>query len=284
MCGKMLDTCEVCGTQAPVKHVKLYQHIGLLIIRLSKSIKGNLCKGCINKYFWEFTLVTLLLGWWGVISFIVTPIIILNNVIHYIGSLGLARTHSAINLNEPKTTSHQTEVKGVSGIPTETIVGLVFIFLVISLIVVRGGGLTLLSGNPNTMRGNSQEMQAGVTPSFSTSPIQSVPTYPAPTYPAPTSPSVSVAPSPTRGVMKDMWVCPGPGWIFISQGNNKQVPGGTRLTVTEEDREWYLAWSSPSLFSPYVPIGYIHKENLCDVPPTPTRVPREEAPGRVDKK
>ena len=52
-------------------------------------MKGHLCKDCSNKYFWSFTGTTLFLGWWGVISFIVTLFIIPNNIIRYLGTLGL---------------------------------------------------------------------------------------------------------------------------------------------------------------------------------------------------
>jgi len=46
-------------------------------------MEGNLCKTCIRKIFWEYTLVTLFVGWWGVISFIVTPFYIVSNVCQY---------------------------------------------------------------------------------------------------------------------------------------------------------------------------------------------------------
>src|SRR5262249_9599407 len=81
--------CQVCGVEAPTKYVAFYQNIGALIIRFQKSIKGNLCKSCINNSFWSFTLTDLTLGWWGIISLIVTPFFILNNVIRYLLCLGL---------------------------------------------------------------------------------------------------------------------------------------------------------------------------------------------------
>ena len=49
-----------------------------------------MCKRCIRKYFWEFTLINFTLGWWGMISIIVTPFFILNNVIRFLCCLGLA--------------------------------------------------------------------------------------------------------------------------------------------------------------------------------------------------
>jgi len=81
--------CENCWSESPTKYVELHQNIGLLVIRLNKSVKGNLCKACIRKYFWQFTTTTFFLGWWGIISFFVTLFILPNNVIRYLSSLGL---------------------------------------------------------------------------------------------------------------------------------------------------------------------------------------------------
>jgi hypothetical protein len=67
--------------------VVFLQNIGALFIRFHKRYEGNLCSPCINKVFCEYTLVTLFFGWWGVISFFVTPYFLLNNVIRYLGSL-----------------------------------------------------------------------------------------------------------------------------------------------------------------------------------------------------
>jgi hypothetical protein len=82
--------CQACGRRAPTKYVEFYQNIGALIIRFGKSIKGDLCKTCINKYFWEYTLICLLLGWWGIISFILNWFFLINNIGRYLGTLGMA--------------------------------------------------------------------------------------------------------------------------------------------------------------------------------------------------
>ncbi len=81
--------CKSCGVEAPTKYVEFYQNIGAVFTRYHKAVKGNLCKSCINEHFWKFTLVNLTLGWWGVISFFLTPFLILNNVIRYLGTLKL---------------------------------------------------------------------------------------------------------------------------------------------------------------------------------------------------
>lgn len=81
--------CQACGIEAPTQSVAFYQNIGLFLARRSASIKGNLCRRCISKYFKSYTLTTLFLGWWGLISFVITPFILLNNIARYIGALSL---------------------------------------------------------------------------------------------------------------------------------------------------------------------------------------------------
>ena|SRR3989344_7957613 len=84
-----MDRCQSCGIWAETKYVEFYQNIGVVVMRFHKSIKGNLCKRCINKYFWPYTLITIGVGWIGVISFLVAPFFVLNNIFRYLTSLGL---------------------------------------------------------------------------------------------------------------------------------------------------------------------------------------------------
>jgi hypothetical protein len=80
--------CQSCGRRAPTRPVAFYSNVGLLIVRLSSAMKGNLCKPCIHRCFWVFTSTNLVLGWWGLISFIINPFLIINNVVYYVGALG----------------------------------------------------------------------------------------------------------------------------------------------------------------------------------------------------
>ncbi len=81
--------CQKCGVEAETKYVAFYQNIGLLVMRLSNSMEGNLCKSCVHGTFWQYTLVTLCFGWFGIISLIVTPFFVLNNFLRYIFCLGM---------------------------------------------------------------------------------------------------------------------------------------------------------------------------------------------------
>ena len=71
---------------APTMHVSLHRHIGALVLRFHKSLKGFLCKQCISKKFWEYTPVTLVLGWWGLISLFITPYVLINNTVALVKS------------------------------------------------------------------------------------------------------------------------------------------------------------------------------------------------------
>lgn len=83
------NACILCGYIGDVKYTEIYQNIGMLVMRQHRSIKGNLCKDCIKKTFWEYTPITLFLGWWGTISFFVTPLILINNTGRYLFSLNM---------------------------------------------------------------------------------------------------------------------------------------------------------------------------------------------------
>jgi hypothetical protein len=78
--------CQCCGTVAPTIRVNINRHIGALLLMFHKSIRGYLCKLCIRRNFWEYTTVTLFLGWWGLVSLAVTPIVLINNIVVFIRS------------------------------------------------------------------------------------------------------------------------------------------------------------------------------------------------------
>ena len=90
-------TCERCGAEAPTRRVSFYRNIGLLLFRLTESTECRLCKPCVHQVFWKYMLINLTLGWWGAISIILTPLIIISNTIQYLFCLGMAtaQQHSA---------------------------------------------------------------------------------------------------------------------------------------------------------------------------------------------
>jgi len=78
--------CQACQRHAPTKMVSFSSNIGLIVLRIPRTIRGELCRRCISKYFWEYTLTTTFLGWWGVISFFYSLVTIPMNIGTFIGA------------------------------------------------------------------------------------------------------------------------------------------------------------------------------------------------------
>lgn len=72
--------CERCHRRAVVDHVTLEQNIGALVLRFPSRVRGTFCRSCISRAFWRCTLVTLVLGWWGIVSFFVTFAVLYRNL------------------------------------------------------------------------------------------------------------------------------------------------------------------------------------------------------------
>lgn len=83
--------CQACGQIGPTRKIKFHENIGMMIRRKFKTIDAILCKNCINHFFWTLTGRTMLLGWWGTISFFVSIYILLNNLFRYIFTLGMGK-------------------------------------------------------------------------------------------------------------------------------------------------------------------------------------------------
>jgi hypothetical protein len=98
--------CQSCGVEAPTKYVAFYQNIGALVMRFSSTVEGNLCKSCIHKHFWKFTLVNMTLGWWGLHSLIITPFFLLNNLFRYLACLAMP---SAVGARAPQLTAEAVQ-------------------------------------------------------------------------------------------------------------------------------------------------------------------------------
>lgn len=76
-------TCLLCRRTGPVRQVAFRQNIGVILLRFTKKVEGRLCRRCIESTFSDMTLTTFFGGWWGIISFLVTPFILLSNTLEY---------------------------------------------------------------------------------------------------------------------------------------------------------------------------------------------------------
>jgi len=75
--------CQSCGIEAPTRKVFFVQHIGAIVMFFHKRIGGLFCRNCVNKYFSEYFFITLVAGWWGVISVFATPVVLLIDIVNY---------------------------------------------------------------------------------------------------------------------------------------------------------------------------------------------------------
>lgn len=88
--------CISCHLQVPTRRVEFQQHIGMVVTRRRWRVSGFMCRRCIRAYFKSYTLTTLFLGWWGVISFFVTPVFLVGNLIQFFKSRDLTEPQSVI--------------------------------------------------------------------------------------------------------------------------------------------------------------------------------------------
>ncbi len=80
------EHCDACMRRAPTKNVTFMQNVGLLVIRFPKTLKGNLCRLCVSRFFWRYTLITFFFGWWGVISFFYSLVSIPVNIANFLSA------------------------------------------------------------------------------------------------------------------------------------------------------------------------------------------------------
>ena len=81
--------CQDCQKRAPTKFVTFYQHIGAILLMFNRRVQGLFCRSCVNQRFAATTLITGAAGWWGILSFFITPCVLANNVIRYLMCLSL---------------------------------------------------------------------------------------------------------------------------------------------------------------------------------------------------
>jgi hypothetical protein len=66
--------------------VTYHRNVGMLVARQNITIKGSMCKTCLKQKYWEFQGKGLLLGPWGMISLIVTPIYLITNTVSFVSA------------------------------------------------------------------------------------------------------------------------------------------------------------------------------------------------------
>ncbi len=82
-----LGICRLCHRRGPTRPVVFRQNIGVILLRFAKKVEGPLCRRCIESTFSDMTLITFFAGWWGIISIVVTPFILVSNIAEYTSAI-----------------------------------------------------------------------------------------------------------------------------------------------------------------------------------------------------
>jgi hypothetical protein len=72
--------CTLCGS-VPAAAAKFRGHQGMIIIMRFLSLDGPFCRDCGLATYRNMTSRTLVQGWWGYVSFLITPLVVLFNLI-----------------------------------------------------------------------------------------------------------------------------------------------------------------------------------------------------------
>jgi len=69
-----------------VAAISFHRNAGMLILRRTYTLRGDLCKSCMNRAYWAFTGRNFVQGWWGTISLLITPVYFVMNTYSFVGA------------------------------------------------------------------------------------------------------------------------------------------------------------------------------------------------------
>ena len=87
--GVVIDVCDRCRVVRSVGGFRFLMNIGFVVGRFEKHSAGLMCRSCVSKTFCQFTLATLILGWWSVTSLFIAPAFVFGNIGELIKARGL---------------------------------------------------------------------------------------------------------------------------------------------------------------------------------------------------
>ncbi len=92
--------CYFCGSM-PTAHVTMRGHIGMIFLMRRLKHEGAFCRDCGMAVFRRMTARTLVTGWWGYASFVMTPYVIISNLVNRRKVTRLAAPQSPAPGREP---------------------------------------------------------------------------------------------------------------------------------------------------------------------------------------
>jgi hypothetical protein len=90
-----LAMCDICNSRNPSVQVQLRHNVGMLLMRRVYETEGRLCDECLGRAFRKHQLSNLFLGWWGMISFCMTCIFLVENTLTFFRARGELREWTA---------------------------------------------------------------------------------------------------------------------------------------------------------------------------------------------
>ncbi|MER7920570.1 MULTISPECIES: hypothetical protein [unclassified Streptomyces] len=126
--GGAMQACRLCGA-GPAAQVTVRGHQGMLIVMRSLRRRATMCRPCALATFREMQANTMVQGWWGPMSLVITPITLLVNL----GSLATIR-----RIPEPVVAGHRPPLnpgKSVFKRP-QGILGLIPLCLVLGVVLL----------------------------------------------------------------------------------------------------------------------------------------------------
>jgi hypothetical protein len=127
-----LGICRLCHRRGPTRPVIFRQNVGVILLRFAKKVEGPLCRRCIESTFSDMTLITFFAGWWGIVSIVVTPFLLVSNIVEYTSAI-----------RSPELRNAPSSGKGSKAIAAMVAVAALAVLAVSALVV----GLALLVGS-----------------------------------------------------------------------------------------------------------------------------------------
>lgn len=136
--GGPMEGCQICGA-VPAAPVTVRGHQGMIVVMRSLRRKGTMCRTCGLATFREMQADTMVQGWWGPMSVVITPITLLIN---------LAALSTIRRIPEPVAAGHRPPLnpgKSVFARP-RGILGLIPLCLVLAVVLLAVIGMAAGSG------------------------------------------------------------------------------------------------------------------------------------------
>lgn len=74
--------CRACG-RGPAANLVIRRHVGMLVLQKFVTLKAPFCRDCGTAIVKDYTVRTVVQGWWGLISFFFNWVCLAGNALAY---------------------------------------------------------------------------------------------------------------------------------------------------------------------------------------------------------